>query len=233
MVISCLDYSRDCTRKICYGFLPTTPCPLGRILCISGGLQLIFYEIKVHTGGPSSPRPSLDPFPGSNDLSVVSSENDHDPHAFVQENSVSTGKILQFLQAGGSSVTNLRASDPRDRVYALLSIVDERDSQLIQADYRKEWTVEKSYMNAAEAMLVRTGLGILSFCTYSPREEGFELPSWTPDWREKRYELLEYRSISQSAFVPQTHLNYTRYQDSGRGETVFCQSMVPRLMKFK
>lgn len=106
---------------------------------------------------------------------------------------------------------HLMASDPRDKVFAMLGHYSIRDSsnrelRELKADYTK--TVEEVYIEVAargllgheEALLTlasvqhdslpteqnATGLSTLDYCAISPNN----LPSWVPDWRLYQSHIL-------------------------------------------
>ncbi|RSL65857.1 hypothetical protein CEP54_004056 [Fusarium duplospermum] len=76
-----------------------------------------------------------------------------------------------------------QASDPRDKVYALLGLIDadlddSAGSLAIEADYRL--STSQVYCHAARQLLLQSGdLNVLGSCTAITN---LELPSWVPDW---------------------------------------------------
>jgi hypothetical protein len=87
---------------------------------------------------------------------------------------VDIGNILTILH----NTQSTKCSDPRDRLYAILGIVD--DTKDIDIDYTIP--VQQVYRNWAEKRIKRTQtLDILSACADSSR--GGDLPSWVPDLR--------------------------------------------------
>jgi hypothetical protein len=80
----------------------------------------------------------------------------------------------------------LQASDPRDKIYALMGISTGFDPahELIQIDYRK--SVFDVYTDFAWYMISSSGYDILSHVGIDPTEHGdqqnLNLPSWAPDW---------------------------------------------------
>jgi len=72
-------------------------------------------------------------------------------------------------------------SDPRDRVYALLGLAEDRKQLGIKPNYSLGCV--EVYLNIAEALLLRHGLVVLSYCSARRasklRLDG--LPSWAPD----------------------------------------------------
>ncbi len=71
------------------------------------------------------------------------------------------------------------ATDPRDKVYGILSLVEKSEAALIEVDYRQ--TVKEVYTAAVKAIIHTTQcLDIISF--YSTRDGNpHNLPSWVPD----------------------------------------------------
>ncbi|KAK3335277.1 heterokaryon incompatibility protein-domain-containing protein [Cercophora scortea] len=81
------------------------------------------------------------------------------------------------------------ASDPRDKVFALLSMV-EFDGGGLVADYVK--TATRAYTETAAWLLDRVGLGFLP-CAGAGAGSGHEavpsdLPSWVPNWNHRHLE---------------------------------------------
>ncbi|KAL2687874.1 hypothetical protein Neosp_005443 [[Neocosmospora] mangrovei] len=75
-----------------------------------------------------------------------------------------------------------QASDPRDKVYALLGLIDadlnKSYSFAIEADYGL--STNQGYCHAAQQLLLQSGdLDVLGACTPTTN---LELPSWVPDW---------------------------------------------------
>ncbi|KAF2489419.1 HET-domain-containing protein [Lophium mytilinum] len=79
-----------------------------------------------------------------------------------------------------------KCTDPRDRIYALLSISLDGNSQF-QPDYTK--TVPETYRDFFAEEVRRTErLILLRDCEAYKRE--YELPSWVPDWSKPRRSFL-------------------------------------------
>ena len=98
---------------------------------------------------------------------------------------------LRFLLCG---VRASEATDPRDKVFAMLGLLQD-NMRLCEIDYRK--SVGRVYVEAAAGILRATGtLNFLSWTHnvadrggYLTRPEG--LPSWTPSWIASQNQLLE------------------------------------------
>lgn len=77
-----------------------------------------------------------------------------------------------------------KATDPRDKVYALLGISSGFSSSYLKPDY--SISVAETYVRTAVcigAMEGIRGLASLSFVQHGSRQLSSDLPSWTPDWR--------------------------------------------------
>lgn len=73
-----------------------------------------------------------------------------------------------------------QATDPRDKVYGMLGLANEKIASFIKPDYSK--SVEQVYTEFAVG-LIRSCQKldeVLSWCVF---DEGATLPSWVPDWR--------------------------------------------------
>lgn len=75
------------------------------------------------------------------------------------------------------SLRTRKCEDPRDRVYAVLGLLQEKN--LIVPDYRKP--ALQVFFEVARAAIESTrSLDILAYCL--PHTQNAELPSWVPDW---------------------------------------------------
>lgn len=82
---------------------------------------------------------------------------------------------------------NLEATDPRDKIYAVLGVLEEQKNPGVFPDYTA--SVEELFIGTAQKIIRRDGdLSILSNCFGSL--EDTELPSWVPDWRVPRRTAL-------------------------------------------
>jgi hypothetical protein len=87
---------------------------------------------------------------------------------------VDTNNILTVLH----NTQNTKCSDPRDRLCAILGVVD--DTQDVDIDY--SIPVDQVYRNWAKKRIMRTmNLDILNACANSSKSG--DLPSWVPDLR--------------------------------------------------
>ncbi|CAF9934988.1 MAG: hypothetical protein HETSPECPRED_009421 [Heterodermia speciosa] len=109
-----------------------------------------------------------------------------------EEQAVQSGTIDgQFICILDLSRKSL-ATDPKDKVYGLLGLMDPSLAGLIEPDY--EAPLSKVYTGFAKAIIVAgegESLGIFEQCTW-PRND---IPSWVPDWTNKNhYRLFSGRS---------------------------------------
>ena len=96
------------------------------------------------------------------------------------------GRSWSILDLMENSV-RVEATDPRDKIYALLNLRHDKEQLMIEPDYSKP--VEQVYLSFAQALVHagHTGRMLLhSGITYSrPR-----LPSWVPDWSLRPQHML-------------------------------------------
>ncbi|KAF2489180.1 HET-domain-containing protein [Lophium mytilinum] len=76
--------------------------------------------------------------------------------------------------------TQIKATYPKDRVYALLGIANDPVAQEIVPDYSDACSVEEAYIDTAKALLRNGNIDILMLCR--KRGGSLALPSWVPDW---------------------------------------------------
>jgi hypothetical protein len=74
------------------------------------------------------------------------------------------------------------ATDPRDRIYALLGLNTDVDAKELglTVDYSITW--QKLYEFVTRSMIKHQGLSVLTLCTPLGRRLEDNLPSWVPDW---------------------------------------------------
>lgn len=78
---------------------------------------------------------------------------------------------------------NCRASDPRDKVYALLGLASEQFRAMLEVDYTK--SMEEVLTRTAEAIIMcQKELNILTYVSLEDNDchSTTILPSWVPDW---------------------------------------------------
>lgn len=86
--------------------------------------------------------------------------------------------LLDRVIVKDSNSRRIGATDPRDRVYALLGIAIDDAAKDIVADYTL--SCEQAYISTARALLRHGHDDILSLCRI--RGVCRDLPSWVPDW---------------------------------------------------
>lgn len=86
--------------------------------------------------------------------------------------------LLDRVIVKDSSSNSVGATDPRDRVYALLGIANDDAAKDIVADYTL--SCEQAFIMTARVLLRHGHDDILSLCRQ--RRACTDLPSWAPDW---------------------------------------------------
>ncbi|RDL39281.1 uncharacterized protein BP5553_03621 [Venustampulla echinocandica] len=90
------------------------------------------------------------------------------------------GRYSTDLLATLASYRHFKATDPRDKVYALLGLVNQVLKQSIVPDYSLD--LPSVYLKVAEYFIIQQGsIKCLGYCNPSFRDP--DLPSWVPDWR--------------------------------------------------
>ncbi|KAJ2893344.1 Heterokaryon incompatibility protein 6 like [Zalerion maritima] len=98
---------------------------------------------------------------------------------------------LRGFMAGGRDVRLIEilyqcrdadATDPRDRIFALVGLSQDKYAPDLQADYRE--TVEEVYMRVAK-YAIQTGDGPRVLCCAMGRVRRPGCPTWVPDWDSK------------------------------------------------
>jgi hypothetical protein len=99
--------------------------------------------------------------------------------------------LVNRLHVMYTSMDSIGATNPRDRIYALLGMAEEELGLSIEPDYAK--SVCEVFTDAAEAFLNCGNFDILvlsQFPKSKPPEDEPDLPSWVPDWTshiQRRY----------------------------------------------
>ncbi|KAI2619909.1 heterokaryon incompatibility protein-domain-containing protein [Hypoxylon sp. NC1633] len=99
---------------------------------------------------------------------------------------------------------NCESTDPRDRIYGILSIVAEFQSQSgtprIDIDYTL--STETVYIKTTAAVASgRNSLGFLEFCYPRQLKDLQGLPSWCPDYNSSNLQLLRVQTNSTNSFA--------------------------------
>jgi hypothetical protein len=75
------------------------------------------------------------------------------------------------------------ATDPRDRIWALLGIAGDTEALRISPNYADTNTCATVYCNSTHAMIASGHVDILAFSQWTKKD--LTMPSWSPDWREE------------------------------------------------
>lgn len=98
-----------------------------------------------------------------------------------------------------------KATDPRDKVYALLGLVTEALTEDWVYDYSLDFSTV--YLKVAEYCIMHQGsLECLGYCNPSVQYPGF--PTWVPNWRDPsvRHPLAYYTKQNPGTGIPDLHL---------------------------
>ncbi|KAK5699511.1 hypothetical protein LTR97_005639 [Elasticomyces elasticus] len=101
------------------------------------------------------------------------------------------------LASMGWAISQTQATDPRDKVYSLLGLIDPTESALITIDYNKEPTWV--FAEATYASIVATGNLNILHLVKQEKSVDITLPSWTVDFSHA-YKAAEARWIRSGDF---------------------------------
>ncbi|KAF6822984.1 heterokaryon incompatibility protein [Colletotrichum plurivorum] len=96
-----------------------------------------------------------------------------------------TRKSMSLFEAVFYSAASgaVQSTDPRDRIYGLLGLLDDRDRVRIPVDYSREMTLEKILFFTTKALIEDHGPDVLSYRRTTSLSA--RAPSWTVDWTVK------------------------------------------------
>ncbi len=97
------------------------------------------------------------------------------------------------------------ATDPRDKVYALLAIVQDDIAKSIKPDYSIENTVAKGYIEVAEKY-IKHGRGPKLLHHAGGNHLVADLPSWVPDWSLQTRSVFR-KSLYKCSGYSQPHIS--------------------------
>jgi hypothetical protein len=90
------------------------------------------------------------------------------------------------------------ASDPRDKLFALMGLSNDAYRHALEIDYSTP--VEKVYYEFAKCEIVNSGrLDIITKVQYNPRGR-WNLPSWVPDWTFNKKDHVRLQNIRRPDF---------------------------------
>jgi len=123
--------------------------------------------------------------------------------------------LLQRTCQPSPSIFPLGATDPRDKIYGLLSLAADSEQLGILPEYDKS-TIEV-YTNASRALIAIGEISILSWCQQSKLIEG--LPSWVPDFSSNIHRECGGNRITGSLFRASGNIKFpglsaSSYDDS-------------------
>ncbi|KAH7412582.1 heterokaryon incompatibility protein-domain-containing protein [Cadophora sp. MPI-SDFR-AT-0126] len=110
---------------------------------------------------------------------------------------------------------HFQATDPRDKVFALLGIAKDAVDLALHPDYGK--SCKEVYSDLARTLIRNGYIEILSLCEFPKQIDG--LPSWVHDWSAKSYRSpLQERSLDRRA-RPITSMLEPKFSASGTNKT--------------
>jgi len=89
---------------------------------------------------------------------------------------------LNLIQLLARTRVGRKATDDRDRIWALLGMAEDRGVIRIIPDYVQTNSCSAVYCSATRAMIASGHVDILAFS--QPIEKDSTMPSWVPDWRK-------------------------------------------------
>ena len=154
------------------------------------------------------------------DIPVTNSER----LSIISINTHNAIRLLKFRRSSKSppliyllrSLRDFQATDPRDKIFALLGIAGDAEVQGIFPDYRK--ACEDVYTDLARTLIQNGFIELLSLCEFPKKVDG--LPSWVPDWSREVYRTpLQQRSLDRSSQTLLTTLE-PRFSASGNNHKI-------------
>ncbi|KAH6694338.1 heterokaryon incompatibility protein-domain-containing protein [Leptodontidium sp. MPI-SDFR-AT-0119] len=143
----------------------------------------------------------------------VNSIDTHDPISLIKLRRAAVPSPLIHLMR---SFRHFQATDPRDKVFALLGISKDTEALRLHPDYRK--SCQEVYSNLARTLIRNGYVEVLSLCEFPKQIDG--LPSWVHDWSAKSYRSpLQQRSLDRRA-RPITSILEPKFSASGTNQTI-------------
>lgn len=100
--------------------------------------------------------------------------------------------LLKLRRGSGSyqlaylvrSLRLFQATDPRDKVFSLISIASDATELAVSPDFSK--SCSEVYINVAKTFIRKGYLEVLSLCSGVDSEDSQPLPTWVPDLSQRR-----------------------------------------------
>jgi Heterokaryon incompatibility protein (HET) len=93
--------------------------------------------------------------------------------------------LLQKTLIYESEDVRLRATDGRDKIYALMGLAADKEQLGISINYSQDYTSTDLYKDVSRALLQHGGSSILAFRPRRQIDLSNDLPSWVCDWSSK------------------------------------------------
>ncbi len=125
-------------------------------------------------------------------VSIVSIKTSNAINLLKFRNAAEPSPLVHLMR----SFRQFQATDPRDKVFALLGIARDAEALDLRPDYRK--SCEDVYTDLARTLIQNGYMDLLSLCEVPKKITG--LPSWVHDWSLESYRLpLQQRALDRSA----------------------------------
>ena len=111
-------------------------------------------------------------------------------HSSEQKKHLSLLDLLVIFYVNVQPRTQLRSTDPRDKIYGLLGIASDAEQPKIVPNYSK--SVEEVCTEAAAKIL---SLGKLELLQYI-HPQNPNMPSWVPDWEQDKRRITPYECLA-------------------------------------
>ena len=143
-------------------------------------------------------------------------------HRLEQKKNRSLLDLIVTFYAKVPPETQLRSTDPRDKVYSLLGIVSDAEQLRIVPDYSK--SVEEVYTEAAAKIL---SLGKLELLQHV-RPQNPNMPSWVPDWEQADRHISPYgfRELDKPFSADATMPAFQTHQVPGHPNVLECHGCI-------
>ena len=143
-------------------------------------------------------------------------------HSLEEQKNRSLLDLLVTFYVNVPPRSQLRSTDPRDKIYSLLGIASDAEKLKIVPDYSK--SVEEVYTDAAAKIL---SLGKLELLHYV-HPQNPNMPSWVPDWERAKRHITpyEFRELDKPFSADATMAAFQSGQPPGDQSVLECHGCI-------